>query len=101
MTVDLKPCPFCGNSADNDGLGYLTYQSRTVEEDGYEEWDACVECLHCMAQSGHYGADTAEEAAELARKNWNDAGRPSWWQRNVVRRWVQLSYDLHERFYRR
>jgi hypothetical protein len=92
--MKLEPCPFCGNSAQDDGIGYLANQSHTVEEDGYEQWDACVECLHCMAQSGHFGADTAEEAAELARQNWNSAGRPTWWQRNIIRRWVQLQYDV-------
>ncbi len=92
--MTLKPCPFCGNSENNDGIGYLVNQSRTVEEDGYEQWDACVECLHCMAQSGHFGADTQEQAATIAAENWNDAGRPTWWQRNVVRRWIQLQYDI-------
>lgn len=92
--MTLKPCPFCGNSEQDDGIGYLTYQSREPEADGYEEWDACVECLHCMAQSGHFGAETPEQAAELARQNWNDAGRPSWWQSNVKRRWIQLQYDI-------
>lgn len=92
--MKLKPCPFCGNGEQDDGLNYLTYQSRTVEEDGYEEWDVCVECLHCMSQSGHFGAETPEQAAILAAENWNDAGRPNWWQRNVVRRWVQLQYDV-------
>ena len=92
--MKLKSCPFCGNGEQDDGISYLANQSRTVEEDGYEQWDACVECLHCMAQSGHFGADTAEEAAELARQNWNAAGRPTWWHRNIIRRWVQLQYDI-------
>lgn len=92
--MKLKPCPFCGNSEQDDGLGYLTFQSHDLESDGYEEWDVCVECLHCMAQSGHFGAETPEQAAILAAENWNDAGRPTWWQRNVARRWVQLQYDI-------
>lgn len=94
----LKPCPFCGNEEHNDSLNYLMHQSRTQEEDGYDEYMVCVECLHCMAQSGHFGADTPEEAAELAAENWNSAGRPSWWKRNVARRWVQLQYDIVTRW---
>ena len=87
-------CPFCGNSVDDDGIGYLTYQDRTVEDDGYEMWMACVECRHCMAQSGHFGADTQEAAAEQAAENWNAATRPNTLCHRVKRFFTQLEYDI-------
>jgi hypothetical protein len=97
----LESCPFCGNTEENDGIGYLKYQSRSVEEDGYDRWSVCVECLHCMAQGSHYEEDTAEEAAECATQSWNSAGRPSWWHKNVKRRYNQLVYDffLYREYY--
>lgn len=90
----LDYCPFCGNGADEDGIGFLTYESRTLEEDGYVEWTACVECRHCMAQSGHFGAETKELAAEQATNNWNEASRPNTICHKVKRFFVQLEYDL-------
>lgn len=84
MSSLLKCCPFCG--CDEIDL--------TTSYDPKWLWEGLATCTHCGAQGSiNGGQDSEEEAIALTLKNWNEAGRPGWWHRNVTVRWNTLRHD--------
>jgi hypothetical protein len=89
----LRPCPFCGET---DEIKVVTQTHKMARLDGTHDRMALayVRCGHCAARGTSMIEDTREEAVASATRYWNEAGRPTWWQRNVVFRWGQLCYDI-------
>ena len=60
-TIELLPCPFCGNARVN----------HDPHQSGRNSWDHVIDCDECQAIGpGGYGA-TAQEAREDAERSWN------------------------------
>ena len=57
-------CPFCGD----------THHIIRVHQTS-AMWHSWVECSHCCARGADEGADTEQEAKDLALADWNDAFR--------------------------
>lgn len=85
--MKLASCPFCGGEE-------ITNHLRHNPDFG--GFSCSVYCAHCEATGSQCSGDTANEALESAISNWNQAGRPGWFQRNVARRWRTLLHDLQE-----
>lgn len=82
-------CPFCGNAESDDGIDLATSYNDVIEM-----YSATISCGHCGASGGFWAEETLEEVKERAIDDWNNAGRPGWWDRNVSRRFSQLRYDI-------
>ena len=68
MSVELKPCPFCGGEAVIKWVGpgwmYKKYRERSV----------VVGCKSCKVATAYYWAATErdkQKAEQAAIKNWN------------------------------
>lgn len=94
----LKPCIFCGST-----------EPVIVEEIELKKKCFYVQCDHCAARGSHFVSaamisgdfdETNSELAERAVRSWNTAGHPTWWQRNVKRRYTQLEYDILSYYYK-
>lgn len=92
---DFKPCIFCGGT-----------DVEVAEDISPKEKYFFVQCNHCAAQGSAYGAiaivdgdfdESDEELIEQAILAWNGAGRPTVWQRYIIRPLNQLRYDVGSR----
>ena len=82
MSHNIKSCPFCGN--DNNDIVCTPENSL---------WMCQVHCGHCNACGTTMGDPDRDISIESAIDYWNNAGRPTWWDRNVIKRWTQFQYD--------
>lgn len=81
----LDSCPFCG---DEDP------QIVTEWNPKLGIFHAHIACSHCSARGTSCGDEMEMDAVADAMRYWNEAGRPGWWSRNVVRRWNGITYDI-------
>jgi hypothetical protein len=90
--TQLNFCPFCGNDDDDDDDGNTIIVTPAKNSDfGFM---AQVVCGHCGARGGNFIEETLAEAEERAADDWNQSGRPSWWEINVSNRWKNMALAI-------
>jgi|TARA_R110000850_G_scaffold272420_2_gene407591 hypothetical protein len=86
----LNFCPFCGNDEeDEDGINIFSTHCKV-------QWTyaSYVVCGHCGARGGNFIEETLAQAEERAADDWNQSGRPSWWEINVSNRWKNMLLSI-------
>ena len=68
VDIELKPCPFCGQTETLEIGTFDELNSVETEEDGFENYAVC-----CSANNGGCGASSGyAENKELAICKWNE-----------------------------